>query len=95
MLWLWQFSAVQREMRRGEGAREWTRIHANGRKWDFAQRRGGGEETGERMAETENQGRVGSPSGPKIQARSAAWREEGLSQGRRGAEGGNRKVAEF
>jgi hypothetical protein len=32
----------------------------------------------------ENQGRVGSPSGPKIQARSAAWREEELSQGRGG-----------
>ena len=32
----------------------------------------------------ENQGRVGSPSGPKIQARSAAWREEGLSQGHEG-----------
>jgi hypothetical protein len=42
LLWLWQFSAVQREMRKGEGAREWTRIHANGRKWDFALRRGGG-----------------------------------------------------
>jgi hypothetical protein len=42
------------------------------------------------MAETENQGRVGSPSGPKIQARSAAWREEGLSQGRGGAEGGKK-----
>ena len=38
----------------------------------------------------ENQGRVGSPSGPKIQARSAAWREEGLSQGRGGAEGGKK-----
>jgi hypothetical protein len=32
----------------------------------------------------ENHGRVGSPSGPKIQARSAAWREEGLSQGHGG-----------
>ena len=32
----------------------------------------------------ENQGRVGSPSGSKIQARSAAWREEGLSQGHEG-----------
>jgi hypothetical protein len=34
LLWLWQFSAVQREMRRGEGAREWTRIHANPREWE-------------------------------------------------------------
>jgi len=38
----------------------------------------------------ENQGRVGSPNGPKIQARSAAWREEGLSKGRRDAETGER-----
>jgi hypothetical protein len=59
--------------------REWEKM---GFRAETQGRGGGGGETGDRKPETGNQGRVGSPSGPKIQARSAARREKGLPKGR-------------